>query len=327
MLALFVWASARFDSPWLSHVFFVWTSVFNLFVLSAFWSMAADGFSREQARARFSWLALGGSAGAMGGSLLSTQLAPWLGATSLAGVAALGLVVAAGTTRRTLAGLPQRPPRQPAAPGGGGALAGLRGVLRSPYLLAVMAWMGLYTVSSTVVYFAQADILAQALPEEDARTAMFASIDLWVNGLTLVIQAIGTPVLLQRLGIGRTLLLLPLGTGLGLLALGAWPVLAVLVPFQVLRRATAYAVARPAREALYTVLEPDEKYQAKHLLDTVVYRAGDQLGAWSMAGLGWAGLGLAATGVAFLPLAAGWVGLSVWLGRRCEGVPQGAGSP
>jgi ATP:ADP antiporter, AAA family len=86
--------------------------------------------------------------------------------------------------------------------------------------------------------------------------------------------------------------------------------------FQVARRAGNFAVTRPAREVLFTVLSREDKYKAKSFIDTFVYRAGDQIGAWSYPLLTWLGLGL--TGISFVaaPLAALWCGLSLWLGRK-----------
>jgi len=118
------------------------------------------------------------------------------------------------------------------------------------------------------------------------------------------------------LGVTLTLALLPALSVAGFALLGAVPVLAVFVVFQVLRRAGEYAVARPAREVLYTVLSREDKYKAKHFIDTFVYRGGDQVGAWSMRGMAALGLGLAGTAFVAAPLAAAWLGIALWLGRR-----------
>lgn len=149
-----------------------------------------------------------------------------------------------------------------------------------------------------------------------ARTAFFAQLDVWVNVLTIVVQIFLTGRLLKWLGVGMTLAVLPVISLLGFAVIGITPALGLFAVFQVLRRGINYAVSRPAREVLFTVLRREDKYKAKSFIDTFVYRAGDQVGAWSYTLLGWIGLGL--TGISFvaLPLAAAWCALSVWLGRK-----------
>ena len=176
--------------------------------------------------------------------------------------------------------------------------------------------MLLHAITSTLVYFQQADITAHQFHDRAARTAFFAWVDLSVNALTIGIQIFLTGRLLKWLGVGMTLALLPVISLIGFLWMGITPVLSLLVVFQTLRRAGNYAVSRPAREVLFTVLLREDKYKAKSFMDTFVYRAGDQIGAWSYPVLKWFGLGL--TGISFVaaPLAAIWCVLSLWLGRK-----------
>ena len=173
-----------------------------------------------------------------------------------------------------------------------------------------------FTVGSTILYFQQAHIAERAFPDRAEQTAFFARLDLAVNSLTLVTQLFLTGRLMKWLGVSVMLALLPTLTIAGFLTLGFAPTLAVFVVFQVLRRSGEYAVARPTREVLYTVLAREDKYKAKHFIDTFVYRSGDQLGAWSMAAMGALGLGLAGTAFVAVPLAGIWLVISVWLGRR-----------
>ena len=170
--------------------------------------------------------------------------------------------------------------------------------------------------TSTLVYFQQADITGQQFHDRAARTAFFAQLDLAVNTLTILGQLFLTGRLLKWIGVGATLAFLPVLSTLGFLGMGFVPVLGFLAVFQVLRRAGNFAVTRPAREVLFTVLRREDKYKAKSFIDTFVYRAGDQIGAWSYPLLTWLGLGL--TGISFVaaPLAAVWCGLSIWLGKR-----------
>ncbi len=176
--------------------------------------------------------------------------------------------------------------------------------------------MLLHAICNTIVYFQQADLTGHQFHDRAARTAFFAQLDLVVNTLTIIGQLLITGRLLKWFGVGFTLAFLPVLSVLGFLGLGFWPVLGLLATFQVLRRAGNFAVTRPAREVLFTVLRREDKYKAKSFIDTFVYRAGDQIGAWSYPLLTWLGLGL--TGISFVaaPLAAIWWGLSIWLGKR-----------
>ena len=201
-------------------------------------------------------------------------------------------------------------------PIGGGIIAGIAHVVRSPYLLGICAFMLLHAITSTFVYFQQTDITGHGFQNRAARTAFFAQLDLAVNTLTVLVQLFVTGRLLKWLGVGLTLAFLPVLSLLGFIGMGFIPVLAVLAVFQVLRRAGNFAVTRPAREVLFTVLRREDKYKAKSFIDTFIYRAGDQVGAWSYTLLTWLGLGL--TGVSFIaaPLAAIWCVLSIWLGKK-----------
>jgi AAA family ATP:ADP antiporter len=176
--------------------------------------------------------------------------------------------------------------------------------------------MLLFTVLSTFLYFQQATIARDYFTERAARTAFFAQVDLAVNVLTLSVQLFLTARLLKKLGVALVLGVLPLVSVIGFAALAMAPVIAVVVAFQVLRRAANFALARPARELLYTVIAREDKYKAKTFIDTVVYRAGDQVGSWSYLLLSTLGLGIAGVSAVAVPLAALWLAVALWLGRR-----------
>src|SRR5690606_9418022 len=200
---------------------------------------------------------------------------------------------------------------------GGGPWEGIRHVLRSPYLLGIAGLMLFFTISSTFLYFQQAALTDLYFGNDSARrTRFFANIDLLVNVLTLVTQVFITGRMLRWLGIGLSLAFLPLVSVIGFGVLGVAPVLAVLVILQVLRRAGNYAIQRPAREVLYTVLPRTDKYKAKNFNDTFVYRVGDQVGAWSYTLISWLGMGIAGLSFLMVPFSAIWLLLALWLGAR-----------
>jgi AAA family ATP:ADP antiporter len=317
---------------WIGRVFFIWTSVFNLFVVSVFWSFMTDIFRPGQGKRLFGVVAVGGTVGSVLGSTITTTLAAPLGSVNLLLVSALILELAAQAARaldRREAMLREAdagadPGRAPAADAGGnsetlvggGVLDGVRHVLQSPYLLAIAVLMLFYTITSTFLYFQQVEIVATVFGEDrEARTRVFAAVDLGVNVLTLLTQLFLTGRVVRWVGVGATLAFLPLVTIVGFAVLGATPVLWALVAFQVLRRAGNFAIQRPAREALYTVLPRSEKYKAKNFNDTFVYRLGDQMGAWSYTWMGVFGLGLSGLAFSMVPVSIAWLALALWLGR------------
>lgn len=311
--------------------FFIWISVFNLFVVSVFWSFMVDLFTTEQARRVFGFIAAGGSAGALAGPLVATLLVRVIGPVDLLPVAAVMLAVAVLSIHRLLRWAARRKGERADAasaetgragssgreeqPLGGGVFTGMRLVLRSRYLLGICLFMWLFTTLSTFLYFEQAHIIAANFSDPGQRTAVFASIDLGVNAITIFTQLFLTSRIIARLGLPATLGLVPALTVVGFAGLGMIPVLGMLVAFQVLRRAGDYAITRPARETLFTVVNREEKYKSKNFIDTVVYRGGDAVSGWLFAALMALGLGLQAIAFVAVPVAVLWTAVAVYLGR------------
>lgn len=327
------------SSVWVGRVFFIWVSVYNLFVVSVFWSFMTDFYRPSQAKRLFGLVAVGGTFGAVFGSSITSALARSFGPVNLllvSGVLLAVAVTAAGALEReeSRVAMDADEPASPASGGeeviGGRVLEGIRDVLRSPYLLGIAVLMLLFTVSSTFLYFQLADIVSRAFAgDSSGRTRLFANIDLAVNVLTLLTQVFLTGRVLRWLGMALSLAFLPALTLAGFSLLWASPVLAVVVAFQVLRRAGHFAIERPAREGLYTVLSRTEKYKAKNFNDTFVYRVGDQVGAWSYRFMGWLGLGASGLAAAMVPVSIVWLVVALWLGRRYHQVAEGerAGIP
>lgn len=305
--------------------FFVWLSVFNLFVVSVFWSFMADLFHNEQAKRLFGFIAAGGTLGAIAGPAVTAVLVQQLGASQMLLISAglLGLSVLcihrllawqkAFTEPAPLSAEPTIDQGQALA---GGVLDGGMLVIRSPYLLGICVLMLLYSSLSTFLYFQQAQIVKEAFDEPGTRTAVFAGIDLAVNTLTLLIQTFFTARLVRYLGLGMTLALVPLLLSFGFLMLGLFPALSVLIAVQVIRRAGNYAIMRPAREMLYVVLSREEKYKAKNFIDTVVYRGGDAASSWVYAAMRSLGLGLSTIAWLAVPLSLLWAWVALRLGQQ-----------
>jgi len=302
------------NQVWVGRVFFVWTSVFNLFVVSVFWGFMVDVFNSDQGKRLFAFISIGGTLGAIAGASMTAGLVQKVGTSSLLLISALLLEMSAQCVRFFPVTKTSRSDDE--RPVGGGIWAGIVRNFKSPYLLAISSYMLLYAVTSTLLYFQQVGIAARSFTDRGARTAFFAEVDLLVNVLTILLQALVTGRLLKWFGVGVTLAILPAMSVLGFLAVGVKPVLAILVIFLVVRRAGNFAFARPARETLFTVVSREDKYKAKNFIDTVVYRTGDQIGAWTSPVLGRLGLGLAGVSLVAAPIAAVWLLISIWLGGQ-----------
>ena len=322
---------------WVARCFFVWVSVFNLFVISVFWSYLTDLWNREQAKRLFGVIAAGGSAGAILGPLISATLAAKVGSSGLLLIAALFLAATlpciwqlgrllGGSNSAAKADHHSPANQQPDSNEsddreraiGGSIWAGAVSVARSPYLLGICVFILLYTTLSTFLYFQQAHIVEASFSSDADRTAVFAGMDLAVNLLTVLAQLLLTARLIRWLGLPVALAIIPLAMLLGFVMLGMAPVLWVLVIFQVVRRAGNYALARPAREMLFSVVPDEDKYKAKNFIDTVVYRGGDAASGWAFAGLTALGLGLSAMAFVAVPIAACWAAVAWLLGRERE---------
>ena len=306
-------------------LFFVWLSVFNLFVVSVFWSFMADLFRNEQAKRLFGFIATGGTAGAITGPAMTALLVQQLGTGRMLLLSAVLLGMTLICIRRLIAWQERITAAgeisgscimEREQPLGGGVLNGFFLVLRSPYLLGICVLIVLYASLSTFLYLQQAQIVRDAFDDSATRTAVFASMDFAVNVLTLVIQAFFTGRLVKWLGLAMTLALIPILLSAGFLMLAMQPVLPVLIAVQVIRRAGNYAIMRPAREMLYVVVRREEKYKAKNFIDTVVYRGGDAISSWVYTGMRGFGLTLSAIAWIALPLSLVWAWIALRLGRQ-----------
>lgn len=308
------------------HVFFIWVSVFNLFVVSVFWSFMADLYRNDQARRLYGFIAAGGSAGAIAGPTVTAVLAPEIGPAKLLPLSACMLLAAVlciyrlgdWAARQAGTGPDGTGSARAGQPLGGGIFAGVTLMLKSPYLLGIGLYIVMYTALSTFLYFQQAYIVSAAIPDPGSRTALFAGIDLAVNLLTLLCQAFVVSRLIGRFGLTWALVLMPLVAAAGFFVLGLFPTLAVLVALQILRRVGEYALTRPAREILFTVVNREEKYKSKNFIDTVVYRGGDAVSGWLFEGLRILGLGFAGIAFVGVPIAMLWASTGWLLGRHQE---------
>ena len=288
--------------------------------------MVVDIFSSEQGKRLFGFIAAGATLGAIVGSSVTASLAQLVPPAFLLVGAAVLLEFATWCVRR-LSRISTKVSDRPNVgreeePIGGNVMAGFVDAIRSPYLLNTGIFLLLYAVTSTFLYFSQASVVSESFTSRGAQTQFFATIDLTVNVITLVVQVFLTGRLVRWLGVAVVLALLPALSMLGFGAIAMLPTLLAVASFQVLRRAGNFALTQPARQVLYTVVSREDRYKAKNFIDTAVYRAGDQVGAWSYALIGIVGWGIKEASFVAIALSALWLVNSFWLGTRQEALAK-----
>ena len=315
-----------------ARAFYIWLSVFNLLTISLAWSVLTDLFASEQGKRLFGLLAAGASLGGLSGPILGALLVAPLGHAGLvmlAGLFLLGSMVAAEYLQRwrDRHPLPAASEQPDSRPLGGNPFAGATAVLRSPYLLGIALFVVLLASVSTFLYFEQARIVSETFTDRTRQTQVFGLIDSVVQALAILTQVFITGRLARRMGVGVLLVAVPLVMAAGFLWLALAPVFAVFVVVMVVRRAGEYALVRPGREMLFTVLPAEDKYKAKSFIDTVVYRGGDALSGWVKRALDvFAEHPQMAMLIGAL-IAVGWGLTGGWLGRRQRQLDSSDGQP
>lgn len=315
------------DNLWVARAFYIWLSVFNLLSISLAWSVLADLFSNEQAKRLFGLLAAGASLGGLVGPIVGTLLVGVVGHAGLVLLATLFLLGSIGAATylqrwRDRAPLPAEAEHPRSRPLGGNPFAGAGEVLRSPYLLMLALFVVLLASISTFLYFEQARLVAQTFTDRTRQTQVFGLIDTVVQALAILTQLFFTGRIARRMGVGVLLVAVPLVMVAGFLWLALAPLFAVFVVVMVVRRAGEYALVRPGREMLYTVLPAEQKYRAKNFIDTVVYRGGDALSGWVKRGLDVLGEHPQLAMLIGAGIALGWAATGGWLGRRQRRLEQ-----
>ena len=322
LLGFWVMLSLDIGRVHVARAFFVWVSVFNLFVVTVFWGFMSERFGYERGRRLFGFIAAGGTAGALLGPSLTALLAVPLGPANLLLVSVLLLEIATRCAMQLVrAPLPEAAESSPTAPSqaeeaiGGGVWAGLTEVLKSRYLMLICVHVALLSLTSTFLYFQQAAIVAGAFESAAERTRVFALIDLSVGLSTLAVQLLFTGRVILRFGAGVALALLAGVTALGFAAIAMAPVLGVVIAFQAIKRAAEFSIANPARETLFTVVTREQMYKSKSFIDTAVFRGADAASGWIYTALRQLAA-LEASLIAWLavPVALGWAAIVLKLG-------------
>ncbi len=316
----FTFAEPLALSPvWVGRAFFVWLSVFNLFVVSVFWSFMADIYSKEQSRRLFGLISAGGSSGALIGPIVTSALVVPIGFRNLLPLSALLLLFAVYCVYRLRHGATQRRDDPDAAaidssiPMGGKALAGIRLVATSRYLGAIAGALVIANFLGVAVYMYMAELVADAFDSTDRQTQVFAAMDAFTNALSFIGQLLLVRYSVRKLGVGATLAILPIVSVIGFALLAFNPAFAIIAVFQVLRRSITFGLTKPTTDMLYSVVTPEERYKAKNFVETAIYRGGDLIATWTIRLI--SGIGLSGVALVCVPLGLIWVYMSFRIGR------------
>ena len=304
---------------WVARSFFVWLSVMNLFIVSVFWSFMADLFTPEQGARLFGVIAAGGSSGALAGPLITTGLTFIVPVPELMLASMVFLTLCLGCVYRLDRWGREQSAHHQSRPGDplrGSFLAGIRLTMSSPYLLGICGYLAFLTMTATFLYLEQTRLVSEYLDQPEARTRLFSSLDFTTGLLTWLTQMFVTKRVISRFGLVAPLLFLPVISLIGFLGIALWPTLAVYVAFSVLRRVGEYALSKPAREVLFTVVSREEKYKAKNFIDTAISRGGDASTGWLVTGVRALGATTAHIALACVPLMIAWAWLATVLARE-----------
>ena len=311
------------DRTVIDKSFYVWVSVFSLFHISVFWTFMSELFSKEQSGRLFGIIAVGASVGGLIGPSITAFFSVSLGIDNLMLIASMLLFIPipiifylqslkAKELNNEALDIPVSNQSI-----GGNPLAGFKMFFSNPYLLSIGLFIFLYTGISSFVYFELKNLLSDFSRPE--RSVIWAQMDLAVNILAISTGLFATGRIVTKFGMPATIAMVPIMICIGLLVLAISPLLGVVMVLQVIRRAGNYAVTRPAREMLFTLVNQETRFKAKPVIDIVAYRGGDMLTAWLFTGLTQGlGLGLGAVAAVGAGIASLWAIVGIYLGKWFE---------
>jgi AAA family ATP:ADP antiporter len=307
-----------------NRIYYVWASVFGLFHLSVFWTFMTGLYNKEQAKRLFGVIAVGSSTGAIAGPAFVSAFADNIGNLNMLLVSAalllapMPIMARLDKLRTTALGNKDstadllRGDRLSANP-----FSGFKLLVSDRYLLWISLFILLYVTMATFLYFEIRNPLGDL--DQVRRAKVWANIDLAVNLLAAFTAFFATGRLATRLGMPKTLGFVPLVMVVAWLVVAVSPAAITVFAVQVVRRAGNYAITRPGREMLFTLVDNETRYKSKPVIDTVVYRGGDVVTAWFYTGIVSAfSLGLVGVSVVGAAIAAIWVAVGVHLGRTFE---------
>ncbi len=325
---LFETFDALKESVWVSRSFYVWVNVFNMFIISLFWSYMNDSFSKQQAKRLFSAIAAGGTAGALTGPIITATLVEKIGLGYLllisAGILSLTIIcilkIKKLSSNHNFSNSLHRNNAQDTNSTRlkGGIFDGIKLTFKSPYLRMIAAFGIIFAIISTFLSIELATAIEKTFSSPQERTKLFSLADLAVNSLTLFLQIFITGRLINWISYKHTLLILPVVFTVGFVLIGFFPIFISLIALSIITRAGKYAILNPTSEMLFSIVSREEKYKAKNFIDTAVVRSSNVLSSWLITTL--KSIGAGSSGIlmlgAFLSII--WCSISLWLANRYE---------
>ena len=311
-----------------AKVFYVWVSIFNLFVVSIFWSCMADVFDPEQSKRLYGFVALGGTSGAIAGPLLAKQFVLSVGLNGLYLIATAFLAVALICLLTLFARAPSAKLQQ-VSPGGdtdkqvspegdtdkqvaperdtatnvseaalGGSMwEGAIAAFSNPFVRRMALLLLCADGVATILYSNLSDYAKSAFTDAVAKTEFFATVDLWTNCLMIGLQVFAVRWLLSKAGAGRAMAWPNIFNVCVLLGIAIYADAALIAVGLIITRGGGYGLVNPARESLFTRVSRDVRFKAKAFVDTVVWRGGDLIMVTMVAALVNLGAGVGTFGV------------------------------
>lgn len=316
--ALFAYTErAGIDQVWISRAFFVWLSVFNLFVVSVFWSFMADIYTKTQSRRLFGVISAGGSCGAIFGPIITGYLVESVGFKNLLPLSGSLLIIAIYCVYRLRDWVRRQDTDDASAQGkliGGSAIDGIKLTLSTPYFRAIAISLLVANFLGVYFYIYLAELVSQTYDNPDEHAKVFSKIDSWINGLAFLSQLLLVKPVVRRFGVGISLAILPVVSIIGFVLIAIHPVFVVFVVIQVIRRAVTFGFSKPTSDMLYSIVPKNAKYKVKNFIETAVYRGGDLASAWIISSV--SALGISGGAILCTPIAAVFAGLALWIGKE-----------
>ncbi len=317
------------DQVWIGRAFFVWLSVFNLFVVTVFWSFMADIYSKEQSRRLFGVISAGGSTGAVLGPTITGALVIPVGFQYLLPISALLLLAGVYCIYRLRHWVRHRERKnnsdsiESAKIIGGSAFEGMLLVFRKPYFGMIAVALLLANFVGVFTYTYLLELVNISFEGTNRHTQVLAWIDAAINVFSFIGQLLLVKISVRKIGVGYTLALLPIVSALGFALLALNPVFLIMAVLQILRRSLTFGFSKPTNDMLYSVVSTEEKYKVKNFIETAIYRSGDVIGAWSIRFL--SGIGISGTAIICIPIAIAWAALSIRIGREYRRLDNSTG--
>ena len=287
-------------------IFYLWVSMFGVFVVAQFWTFSADVFNNESGKRLLPVIAIGGTSGAVAGSwmvdyLISSNI---VSTNYLLLIATLPLFISIFLIRivdqqqsinqTIIAG--KTDSSQITDMNVDSVMNGAKLVFVSRFVLLV-ALVTLLTnwVNSNgenlLFRVIQEALATQAVEQgitgsqnileytREGTTAFYGNFFFWVNIIALFLQSFIASRLLKFGGFSVILMLLPVIALISYSMMALLPILAIVKIMKIAENATDYSINNTARHVIWLPVDSKMKFLGKPAIDTFYVRLGDGFAA------------------------------------------------